>query len=186
MRLKTLNSLISTFIALFVISLSQTAYAEPLQQMPKWELKTETGELIRSDDLLGKPLVLHFWATWCPYCKKLLPGLQRLHTLYQDQGLQTYAISFNEDDDARPQAVLGSRGITFRTLVNGDYVARKLFKVDGTPTTMFINADGSVLAVTRSSNPKDPLLEEAVKKLLSNANVEQEDSTKVEKQDITD
>ena len=178
MRLKTLNSLVSAFLALVIFSLSQTVYAEPLQHMPKWELKTETGDTIKSDDLLGKPLILHFWATWCPYCKKLLPGLQRLHTLYQDQGLQTYAISFNEDDDAHPQAVLSSRGITFSTLVNGDYVARKLFKIDGTPTTIFINADGSVLAITRSSNPKDPYLEKAVKALLKNANIGQQDSVK--------
>lgn len=171
MRFTKLNSLIYTILTIVTLSLSQLAYAEPLQQMPKWELKTESGEIIKSDDLLGKPLVLHFWATWCPYCKKLLPGLERLHVLYGDQGLQSYAISFNEDEGADPQAVLKSRGITFPTLVNGDYVARKLFHVQGTPTTFFINADGSVLVSTRSSNPKDPHLEKAVKKLFKNANM---------------
>lgn len=172
MRFIKLKSLVSTLLFFFTLMLSHATYAEKLQQMPTWELKTETGETVKSEDLLGKPLVLHFWATWCPYCKKVLPGLERLHTLYKDQGLQTYAISFNEDEGANPQSVLNSRGISFTTLIDGDHVARKLFKVQGTPTTVFINADGSILAVTRSSNPKDPHLEKAVKKLFKNANIE--------------
>lgn len=175
MRITTLNSLICNVLTMVILSLSTLAHAESLQQMPKWELKTESGKTIYSEDLLGKPLVLHFWATWCPYCKKLAPGLERLHNLYHDQGLQTYAISFDEDNGAHPQAVLKSRGVTFPTLIDGDYVARKLFHVQGTPTTFFINADGSVLVSTRSSNPKDPHLENAVKELFKNANIELEE-----------
>ena len=35
-----------------------------------WQLKTQSGDIINFDQYKNKPVILHFWATWCPYCKK--------------------------------------------------------------------------------------------------------------------
>jgi len=43
---------------------------------PAWQLKTQIGKTISLSDYKGKPIILHFWATWCPYCKKLQPKLE--------------------------------------------------------------------------------------------------------------
>lgn len=86
------------------------------------------------ESLQGKPLILHFWATWCPYCKKLQPGLEKVHTKYASQGLQLIGVSFREDPGTFPQTVLEERGHQFTTLVEGEEVA-KLFGVSVTPTT---------------------------------------------------
>lgn len=162
LRKSTLFSLISLLLLSFFVS-SQALAGK--QYMPEWELKTADGEIIKSSDLIGKPLILHFWATWCPYCKRVQPGLDALYKKYQDKGLQMVAISFNEDEGAEPQKVIEERGHSFKTLVNGDMVANKLFSVTGTPTTYFIHADGSVLVSTKTSKPDDRGLEEAVKML---------------------
>ena len=76
-------------------------------------------------DYRGRPLVLHFWATWCPYCKKLQPGLDRLRQRHVEQDLMVLGISFREDEGAEPQAVLQQRGLGFSTLVAGGKVARR-------------------------------------------------------------
>lgn len=133
-----------------------------------WELSTQSGETVSWQQLHGKPLILHFWATWCPYCKKLQPGLDRLYKKYQSQGLQLVAISFREDPGALPQDVLDARGHSFQTLVNGDSVARDVYDVSGTPTTIFIKANGEILGVTRSSDPDDPRLEQAIQLMMAN------------------
>lgn len=133
---------------------------------PEWQLYNEQGQLVKSSDFKGNPLVLHFWATWCPYCKRLQPGLDKLYKKYQPQGLQMMAISWWEDEGAEPQAVLDARGHSFKTLVNGDKVAREKFLVEGTPTTFFIDKEGNVLGKTRISDPDDPRLEQAIKRLL--------------------
>ncbi|MFT4938551.1 MAG: cytochrome c biogenesis protein CcmG/thiol:disulfide interchange protein DsbE [Paraglaciecola sp.] len=133
---------------------------------PQWQLYTEAGELVKSTDFAGKPLIIHFWATWCPYCKRLQPGLDRLYKKYQADGLQFIAISFREDEGATPQAVLDERGMSFSTVINGEQVARDLFAVKGTPTTIFIDRSGRIVATTQVSDPEDPRLEKIIKVLL--------------------
>ena len=68
-------------------------------------------------------------------------------------------ISFREDDGADPQGVLAKRGHRFKTLLNGEDVAR-MYGVRGTPTTFFIDRQGRVLGMTHTSNPEDPVLTE--------------------------
>ena len=78
------------------------------------------------------------------------------------------AISLLEEEGAKPQGLLTARGMSFKTLVDGDSVAMEKFFVRGTPTTFFINAKGQVVVATRLSDPNDPRLEQVVKSLMVN------------------
>lgn len=140
---------------------SKTASATP----PAWQLKTQSGKQISSKDYLGQPVILHFWATWCPYCKKLQPKLVELQEKYQASGVKIVAISFNEDEGATPQDEIYKRGYQFITAVNGDEVAAT-YGVRGTPTTFFINRDNQVIFKSTSSNIEDPRLELATKEII--------------------
>ena len=132
---------------------------------PSWQLKTQSGETISSKDYLGQPVILHFWATWCPYCKKLQPKLVELQEKYQASGIKIVAISFNEDEGATPQDEIYKRGYQFTTAVNGEEVAAN-YGVRGTPTTFFINRDNQVIFKSTSSNIEDPRLELATKEII--------------------
>ncbi len=126
---------------------------------PDFALADARGKQVQLQDFKGQPLILHFWATWCPYCKKLQPGLQALADEYQAQGLVLLGISFREDEGVQPQAVLNERGHSFSTLVAGEEVA-SLYGVRGTPTTVFIDRRGQIVGVTNTSAPDDPKLRE--------------------------
>ena len=134
-------------------------------QAPAWQLKTQAGDTISSRQFEGQGVILHFWATWCPYCKKLQPKLVELEKKYQLQGVKIVAISFNEDDGALPQDELASRGYSFPTAINGDQVAIK-YGVKGTPTTFFINKNNQVIFKSTSSDTSDPRLELATKEII--------------------
>jgi len=82
---------------------------------PAWQLKTQAGKTISLSDYQGKPVILHFWATWCPYCKKLQPKLVALEQKYQESGVKIVSISFNEDEGALPQDEIKARGYDFIT-----------------------------------------------------------------------
>ena len=125
---------------------------------PEFVLPDASGKLVSLKDFRGKPLVIHFWATWCPYCKKVQPGLQALANDYQDREMVLLGISFREDQGATPQAVLVSRGFSFSTLLGGDEVA-EMYGVRGTPTTVFIDRRGVIIGMTHASDPEDPILE---------------------------
>ena len=151
-----------------IVFSKEKATTEKLPIMPQWQLYNEAGQLVKASDFVGKPLVIHFWATWCPYCKKLQPGLEKLYQKYQADGLQMIAVSIREDEGARPQKELESRGMTFKTLIKGHDVGMDLFRVSGTPTTIFIDRTGHIISNTRISEPDDPRLEEVVKYILEN------------------
>ena len=154
-----------TLVATLFISLMACSAATAQEKAPIWSLMDSEGNVVSSADFDGQPLMIHFWATWCPYCKRLQPELDRLHRKYKGEGLQSVAISFREDEDADPAGTLEERGIRISTLVEGDKVA-EIFGVQGTPTTVFIDRTGHIFAQTRSSDPDDDRLELAVLKIL--------------------
>lgn len=131
---------------------------------PEWTLKKD-DTVYGTPQLTGKPYVIHFWATWCPYCKRLQPGLDSVSRDYKDDGIATYAISFWENPRANPEREMVNRGLGLKVLVKGDDVA-KSFGVQGTPTTVFINHDGEIISRLNTSDPNDPQLRLAYEALL--------------------
>ena len=134
---------------------------------PDFELADPQGLLHQWEEYKGKPTIIHFWATWCPYCKKLQPGLENLRVDYIDSDLQILGISFNEDEGAEPAQTLKQRGIHFPTLVQGENAA-KAYGVPGTPTTVFINRLGEIVWQTNISEPNHPHLKSATEFILEN------------------
>ena len=153
----------SNILAVFFLSiLSMNAMSAPA---PDWTLQDAQGNDVSLSDYKGKVLILHFWATWCPYCKRVQPGLDKLYKEYKEQGLELISISFAEDEGANPQKSIDDRGHHFKTLLNGDEVAKQ-YQVSGTPTTFFIDKKGELAAVTHTSNPEEPGMRKIVEKLL--------------------
>jgi len=151
--LKNLLFLIFTF--------SIPALAQGGELAPPWQLTSQDGKPVSLSQYKNKPVILHFWATWCPYCKRLQPKLSELQKKYQASGLELLAVSFNEDEGAKPQDEIYARGYDFITAVKGEAVAA-LYGVRGTPTTFFIKRSGEVLYRSSSSDISNPKLEQAV------------------------
>ena len=161
--MKKFTYLASLFI--LVLWTIPNAVAENFPTAPPWQLTTQAGETIALSDYQGKPIILHFWATWCPYCKKLQPKLVELEKKYQNSGIKVVAISFNEDEGATPQDEINSRGYNFITAVKGEFVADR-YGVKGTPTTFFINRQGKAIYKSTSSDVNNPKLALAVQEII--------------------
>jgi len=157
-------------VMVFILLTTQLTHAaEPEKniQMPAWALYTDQGKLIKSSDFANKPLILHFWGTWCPYCKRLQPGLEKLRKTYESKGLQFIAISINESENAKPQAELNKRGIHITNVEKGDSLALEKFNIHGTPTTFFIAPNNTILGSTMESDPENPQFTQVAEYLLS-------------------
>lgn len=72
--------------------LSRTARLDRLA--PELALQRLDGSGARLSDLKGRPVVLHFWATWCPPCREELPGLL---ALADEESVQVIAVSFDKE-----------------------------------------------------------------------------------------
>jgi cytochrome c biogenesis protein CcmG, thiol:disulfide interchange protein DsbE len=121
-----------------------------------WTLTSISGEQVTLSEYQGQPVLLVFWATWCPYCKKLLPGIAKLHEKYQAKGLKVIAVNIKED--WQPAVYWRNHGYQFDTVVEGDDIAEK-YGIIGTPGLVFISPKGKVLNVDHFSDPNHPSLE---------------------------
>ncbi len=121
-----------------------------------WTLERPDGSHLTLSEYQGQPVLLVFWATWCPYCKKLLPGIERLHQKYADQGLKIIAVNILEDND--PATYMKRHDYHFDMVLEGDDIMG-LYGVTGTPSLIFINARGKILGRSTTYNPEDPILE---------------------------
>lgn len=126
-----------------------------------WTLNNLNGTPVTLSDYQGQPVLLVFWATWCPYCKKLLPGIQSLHEKYGSgkygkNGLKIIAVNIRED--WKPKVYWRNHEYTFDSVLEGDKVA-ELYGVSGTPGLVFIEPSGKILSVKSFSDPEHPLLE---------------------------
>lgn len=164
--MKNLAKHTTVFIILLFSNISMiTANSAEYPTAPTWQLKTQAGKNISLSDYQGQPVILHFWATWCPYCKKLQPKLVELEQKYKASGIEIVSISFNEDEGTLPQDEIVARGYEFITAVNGE-AAVELYGVKGTPTTFFINRQGKVVYKSTSSDINNPQLEQATKEII--------------------
>jgi thiol-disulfide isomerase/thioredoxin len=143
---KSLRSqvLIFAVIVLLLVACTQEAAAphpETLLPAPSWTLVSANGESVDFPPANGRPALLLFWATWCPYCKAFMPHVQSILDEFPNSGLVVYAISFKDDGD--PAAVVERQGFDFLVLPNGEAVA-EAYGVKTTPGLLLVDAAGMI------------------------------------------
>jgi len=105
------------------------------------------GKDITLSELDGM-IVLDFWATWCPPCKKEIPYLQEFHETYKDKGL--YVIGVSSESAVTQRKFKNDKNdvgnlITYPLLVDSNSVVAKQFGIRSIPTTYFISKDGELI-----------------------------------------
>ncbi len=94
----------------------------------------------------GKAVVLDFWATWCPPCKKSIPFFNRLQQRYGADGLQVIAVSVDENpDDARE--FLQKFPVDYQVALDPAGDCPQKYQVKAMPSTYFIDRQGTIRTV---------------------------------------
>jgi len=119
------------------------------QKVPYFTLHTFEGEQIKTADLLGKVVVLNFWASWCKPCEQEAADLQRAYEFYAPSG----QVVFLGVDwvDTEPEA-LGYLDQFNNTYPNGPDLRTKIsqiFRTTGVPETYFIDPEGNLAYVKK-------------------------------------
>ena len=112
------------------------ASADEQMIAPDWTLSTPAGqEITLSEEVDDQTTIVLFWATWCPYCKALMPHLQSIRLEY---GSDVKILALSIKDDGDPVAFIESAAYDFTLLPNGDNVA-DLYDVRGTPGVFVVD-----------------------------------------------
>ncbi len=113
---------------------------------PDFELQALDGQTLRLSDFRGRPVLLSFWATFCPQCARQLPLVAAAETQYADFDLAVLAVSSGQSPD-HVRRYLERRKLSLRVLIDPDKAVYRAYRVVGLPTTLWIDRQGIVRAV---------------------------------------
>jgi peroxiredoxin len=113
---------------------------------PDFTLTTLDGETVTLSALRGRPVLINFWATWCPPCRAELPAIQSAYDRYADQGLVVLAVDMAEP----PQTVAAFAeefGLRFPIPLDRDGQVAAQYRVRAIPTSFFVDREGVIRSV---------------------------------------
>ena len=130
---------------------------------PFWSQQFETpgGENLDMANFQGKPLLLNFWATWCPPCIEELPLIDAFWRKNTTIGHQVVALAIDQPSAVRK--FLSKQALGFPVGLaglEGTHLAKSLGNtVGGLPFTVFIKADGSIWRQKMGQLTSDDLMQ---------------------------
>ncbi len=130
---------------------------------PAFTLMDLNGKSVSLADFRGKVVVLDFWATWCPPCKKEIPDFIDLQKAYGSKGVQFVGVAL--DEPYKVKAFAEQNGINYTILFGNDAIAAKYGGIDGIPTTFVIDKKGKIVNRFEGYRPRS-VFEAEIKRIL--------------------
>ncbi len=108
-------------------------------------------------ELKGKVVLVNFWATWCPPCRKEMPDLNMLYQRFKDQSFVILAISDEEADKVKP--FIAERNISYPVMLDTGRKVNELFQVEGIPKSFVYDREGKLVAQSIDMRTQKQFLE---------------------------
>jgi len=107
--------------------------------LPAFNAVDLSGDTVQFDSISGKPLLLYFFAEWCPICKLQNPVISALQQDYAVLG-----VAMQSGDDAIVKQYMADQDIGFRVINDEDGQISRSFRVNGVPAAFIVNPDGLI------------------------------------------
>ena len=125
----------------------QDASAEnSVQQAPDFTVTDYDGEEVMLSDYFGKPIVVNFWASWCPPCKAEMPDFEEAYKTHSEVQFLMVNMTGGRETLESAKEHVESQGYTFTVLFDTEYSAAYAYYVNSLPATYFIDAEGNLVA----------------------------------------
>jgi peroxiredoxin len=152
----TMNRLFSLLTPLFLLIILHSATAVAASNIhtltkvpgnpdaPEFNLEDQDGNFLKMSDYKGKVVIVNFWATWCPPCRKEMPSMQRAWEVLQKEDIVMLAINVGEDSD-QIFSFTAEYPVEFPLIMDKDSSVVRQWKVRGLPTTYIVNPAGQIV-----------------------------------------
>ena len=127
------------------------------RQSPEFSLQDLSEKTWEFKDLRGKVVLLNFWATWCPPCRKEIPDLVKLYDRFQSKGFVVLAIS--DEEKAKVEPFMRERGVPFPVLLDPKRTVNEMFVVEGIPKSFVYDREGRLAAQSIDMRTQKQFLE---------------------------
>ena len=141
----------------FAAAMAKLEADDAVREKADFTLADLQGKPWRLQDLRGKVVLVNFWATWCPPCRKEMPDLQSLYERFKDQGLVVLSIS--DEDAAKVTPFIAERKISYPVLLDPGRKVNELFRVEGIPKSFVYDRAGKLAAQSIDMRTQKQFLE---------------------------
>ncbi len=132
------------FFLASVIHADQTLTPVPGRPVaPEFELQDTAGEIHRLSDYRGRPVLINFWATWCPPCRDEIPSMNRAWGKIAKENIAMLAINVGEDEDT-VFVFTADYPADFPILLDTEGEVIGQWPVKGLPTTYIVDPEGRI------------------------------------------
>lgn len=134
---------------------------------PEFALQDLDGKTVHIADFAGKVVILDFWATWCPPCRKELPDFIAMQSKYGDKGFSVVGLSVDAGGAHDVRSFAADNKVTFNypILIANEQTANAYGGVVGIPTTFVIDRKGKIVKRFVGYTPSSEF-EETIRPLL--------------------
>ena len=127
------------------------------REHPEFTLKDLSGKTWTFSELRGKVVLVNFWATWCPPCRKEMPDLETLYGRFGSKGLVVLGIS--DEKAAKVEPFIRERKVSFPVLLDPGRRVNEMFVVDGIPKSFVYDREGKLVAQSIDMRTQKQFLE---------------------------
>ena len=122
----------------------QQTPAEDIIMAPDFTVYDAEGEAVNLSDFSGKPVVINFWATWCGYCVKEMPGFEKAAAEFGDEVVFMMINVTDGQQETKEDAIafIEEKGYTFPVYYDTDLSATMAYGAYSLPATGFITESG--------------------------------------------
>lgn len=116
---------------------------------PDFALKTLDGSEVSLSQFRGQPVLINFWASWCPPCRLEMPDLVRAYEAHKAEGFVVLGVNLTFQDSLPDvQAFVDEFNMTFPVLLDeAGEVTENLYRLRGLPLSVFVNREGVITRV---------------------------------------
>ena len=116
------------------------------KEMPAFNLPgVNTTVALNSADYKGKVVVVNFWATWCPSCRKEIGSFKKLTREYADNGVVIVGFSVDKSGQSTVEKYIKKMGINYPIAMSRKDLANDFGPIIGIPATFFVNKQGVIV-----------------------------------------
>lgn len=137
---------------------------------PDFAVERADGSLFVLSEARGHPVILNFWASWCPPCRAEMPALDRVQADLAARGLEVMALNVTrQDSEAAARGFIEDLGVALPIGFDRQGEAERLYRVRALPTTFFIDDEGVIQTVIVGGPMRESVLRAEAEALFGEA-----------------